>query len=197
MYPGINKLCFDNSNWPATCVNLNDLTDAAQAKVFGWLESVLWIVEIPFVSRPEDYNSQRINKLKDATVPKEDKVRMVKALADASERAWAGIVSMDSDALGQALSDTMTAWGEMLPYTVDPYLGDDEEKSRQLRDFCGHYDRPHTKGALFSGAGGGFLMVISDTPVEGGTQIKINHDPLCKPFPSHNLSSTPSPLPPC
>lgn len=158
---------------------------------------MLWIVEIPFVSRPPDYNSQRVNKLKDPAVPREDKERMVASLADASERAWAGICAMDSDALGRALSDTMRAWADMLPYTVDPYLGDDDAKSRQLREFWTAYDRPHTRGCLFSGAGGGFLMVISDTPVKGGTQIKINTDPLCKPFPSHDLSSGPSPLPPC
>jgi hypothetical protein len=37
------------------------------------------------------------------------------------------------------------------------------------------YDIPHTKGCLFSGAGGGFLMVISDTPVEGGFKIEVQY----------------------
>ena len=30
-------------------------------------------------------------------------------------------------------------------------------------------------------------MVISDTPVEGGMQMTINHDPVCLPYKSHTL----------
>ena len=40
-----------------------------------------------------------------------------------------------------------------LPYTVNPYLGKDESKGKQLAEFVAKYDRPHTKGCLFSGAG--------------------------------------------
>eukprot|EP00462_Mataza_sp_D1_P007078 CAMPEP_0175121624 /NCGR_PEP_ID=MMETSP0087-20121206/1271_1 /TAXON_ID=136419 /ORGANISM="Unknown Unknown, Strain D1" /LENGTH=415 /DNA_ID=CAMNT_0016403185 /DNA_START=198 /DNA_END=1445 /DNA_ORIENTATION=+ len=193
MFPGINKLCYEGKHWPAKVINLNDVSDDHQAKIFKWLESVLWVVEIPFVSRPGDYNSQRVNYLKDPNVSKEVKVAMVKSLAEASESAWNAICQMDSSALGKALSDTMAAWAAMLPYTVDPFKGDDDEKSSQLREFWRQYDAPHTKGCLFSGAGGGFLMVISDSPVQGGMQIEINHDHFAKPFPSDTLGSSPRP----
>ena len=66
----------------------------------------------------------------------------------------------------------------------------------ELEEFLVKYRAPHTKGCLFSGAGGGFLMVINDAPVEGGLQIQINHDHLCKPFPSDTLDSPPQPLGP-
>lgn len=159
------------------------------------------MIEIPFVSRPADFNSQRINLLKDPTVSIEEKKRMVRAIADASERAWNAILAMDSAALGKALSDTMTAWGEPLPYTVDPYRSSegypgDAEESRRLREFWTKYDCPHTHGCLFSGAGGGFLMIISDNPVEGAAQIKLNHDHYCKPYPSDKVDSEPQPLGP-
>ena len=75
----------------------------------------------------------------------------------------------------------------MLPYTLDPYLAIDDEKSAQLKAFVARYDAPHTRGCLFSGAGGGFLMVISDEPVEGGMKIEINHDPIVLPHPSDHL----------
>merc|ERR1712045_483154 len=108
--------------------------------MFKWLEEVLWIVEIPFVSRPGDYSSQRVNHLKDPKVTDERKRELTKPLADASERAWQAIIRMDVDALGKALSDTMTAWGIILPYTLDPYLNLDAEKSEQLREFVRKYD---------------------------------------------------------
>ena len=66
----------------------------------------------------------------------------------------------------QALSATMRAWGVCLPYTVDPYLASpgyagDATKSEQLRAFWTGYEAI-TEGCLFSGAGGGFLMCISE-----------------------------------
>lgn len=188
MFPGVNKLCYAGGlHWPRRIVNLNDPSDPAQAAIFEWLERVLHIVEIPFVSRPDGYSSQRVNHLLDDAVPDAEKRRLVAPLADASERAWAAIVARDSAALGRALSDTMGAWGGMLPYTLDPYLAIDDEKSAQLKAFVARYDAPHTRGCLFSGAGGGFLMVISDEPVEGGMKIEINHDPIVLPHPSDHL----------
>jgi hypothetical protein len=199
-FPGINKLNFTGHHWPSTMINLNDPTDPAQAAVFKWLEEHLYIVDIPFVSRPGNYNSQRVNHLMDDAVPHEAKVAMVKALADASEGAWAGITSMDSALLGASLSATMKAWEGMLPYTTDPYLGDDDEKSQQLKDFWTQYDAGGSQGAqgcLFSGAGGGFLMVVSDQPVENGMQIELNHEHYCKPFASDNLDSEAHTVPHC
>ena len=197
IYPGINKLYYDNSFFPKKVLHLNDPLDPKQTAVFAWLEQVLYIVSIPFESRPGDYDSQRVNHLTDTTVAEESKRAMVSALANASELAFTSICAMDSAGLGRALSETMAAWEAMLPYTVDPYQADhrgypgDEEKSRELRKFWKSYDYPHTHGCLFSGAGGGFLMVISDTIVPGGVKIKINHDHYCKPFPSDTLTSLP------
>ncbi len=190
MFPGVNKLCYkDGNHWPWRVVNMNDTKDPKQAKIFSWLESVISIVEIPFVSRPKNYSSQGINYLKDPNVPEQDKKELVGALADASLRAWDSIVKMDADGLGRALSDTMTAWGNMLPFTVDPYKGDPSKtaESKQLRAFWKQYDYPNTKGCLFSGAGGGFLMVISDKPVKKGIKLRSNNDPICQPWPSDKV----------
>ena len=100
---------------------------------------------------------------------------------------WEAILAMDATKLGKSLSDTLAAWGAMLPYTTDPYLRKDAQKSAQLRRFVAQYDRPHTKGCLFSGAGGGFLLVVSETPVEGAMQMRLNHAPPCLPYRSATL----------
>ena len=61
----------------------------------------------------------------------------------------------------------MHAWKELLPETVP--------KGSEI--YWDPYKNSH--GYLFSGAGGGFLMVISDTPVDGGFQLQINSQPWC------------------
>lgn len=196
MYPGINKLCFDNSFFPKQVLHLNDPSDPAQAAIFNWLEEVAYIVPIPMESRPGNYDSQRVNYLTDSSVSEETKRAMVTALANASELALQSICTMNSAGLGHALSETMKAWEDMLPYTVDPYRSSagyagDTEKSRELYNIRKKYDKPNSHGCLFSGAGGGFLMVISDTNVSEGVKIKVNHDHYCKPFPSDNLTTLP------
>uniref|UniRef100_A0A6U2XYV3 Cytidyltransferase-like domain-containing protein n=1 Tax=Lotharella globosa TaxID=91324 RepID=A0A6U2XYV3_9EUKA len=190
MFPGVNKLCYKGGcHWPYKIVNMSDPNDSKQAAIFKWLEDVLYIVDIPFVSRPKGYNSQKINLLKDEKVSDAEKVNLVKALGEASEEAWKGIQEMDADKLGGALSNTMKAWKAMLPYTVDPFTNGDAEKSKKLLDFWKKYDYPNTKGCLFSGAGGGFLMVINDKPVENGIKITINTDNFCKPVKSGEIEA--------
>jgi len=195
LFPGISRLNYTGAHWPSSRINLHDRSDPKQAAIFDWLEEHLYILEIPFESRPGNYNSQRINYLTDPDVPLDDKKRMVEALATASDLAWKGIISMDADKLGQGLSDTMKAWEAMLPYTVDPFKKDHPEKSKELREYWTQYDRPHTKGCLFSGAGGGFLMIISDKPIENAMKIQLNTDHIVKPFPSDNVDSEAKPIP--
>jgi len=195
MFPGISKLNYTGAHWPSSRINLHDRSDPKQQAIFEWLENVLWIVPIPFDARPGNYNSQRINNLTDLSISLEKRQAMVKALADASELSWEGIVSMNASKLGKGLSDTMKAWEAMLPYTVDPFLNDDPDQSEHLRHFWKIYDIPYTKGCLFSGAGGGYLMVISEHEIENGLKININTDHIVKPFPSDNLESKPSPIP--
>jgi len=103
MFPGINKLNYGEppSQFASSSITLNDLDDPAQAAIFAWLEKVLHVVEIPFVSRPSDFDSQRINLLKDPTVSEERKGEMAQAIADASEAAWNAIITMDTAGLGQ------------------------------------------------------------------------------------------------
>jgi len=172
---------------PKEVISLNDPTDPRQAEIFRWLEKVVHIIDIPFVSRPPGYSSQEVNHLKDPNVSKATKMAMVRAIAEASEAAWEAICAKDSAKLGKALSDTMKAWAAALPYTTDPYLGKDAAKSAQLREFVAKYDAPNTKGCLFSGAGGGFLMVINDAPIEGAMKMTINNEPVCLPYKSNTL----------
>ena len=92
---------------------------------------------------------------------------MVKNLSDAAEMTWTGIVKKDIVSLGKGFSGTMYAWKEMLPATVPDH--------EQLTEWWKEYERD-SYGCLFSGAGGGILMVISDKKVKDGFQIEINSE---------------------
>ena len=88
-------------------------------------------------------------------------------LSEAAESTWKGILNKDIVSLGKGFSGTMYAWKEMLPATVP----DDERLTKWWKE----YER-NSYGCLFSGAGGGFLMVISDKKVENGFHIEINNE---------------------
>jgi len=71
--------------------------------------------------------------------------------------------------LGQALTDTLYGWKNLLPETVPDDLHIEFE--------------PYLKqsyGLLFTGAGGGFFIVVSDKPIKNGFQVKINYDSWCE-----------------
>ena len=193
MFPGICKLNYFGTHWPGSMINLSD--PDKHGDIFAWLEEKLSIVEIPFTARPEGFNSQTVNHFTDTTIPLEQRQQLARDLAGASELAWRGIVEKNAAKLGKGLSGTMQAWEAALPYCVDPFKGKDADKSRALRDFWQSYDYPNTHGCLFSGAGGGFLFVISDEPVEGALKIKINTDPIVKPSQSDDIDSEPHPVP--
>ena len=57
MFSGVNKLCYSGGrHWPHEVISLTDPSDQKQAAIFKWLERVVHIVDIPFVSRPQGYS---------------------------------------------------------------------------------------------------------------------------------------------
>eukprot|EP01084_Bolivina_argentea_P297507 512560_1 len=163
--PGINNLYYNGSHWPKKIISLND--PIKYNDIYRWLESVLYLVEIPFEGRPKGYSSQKINYLKDTSVSIETKRKMVKDLSDASALCWDGIINKNIKKLGMGLTNTMYAWQAMLPATVPNH--------ERLTKFWKKYEK-ETYGCLFSGAGGGFLFVISDKDVPNGFKIQINNE---------------------
>ena len=67
--PGISKLNYTGQHWPTSIINYNNIKNEQHLKIFKWLESVVYIVEIPFIARPEKFNSQKVRtyKLKSTT----------------------------------------------------------------------------------------------------------------------------------
>jgi len=123
------------------------------AEIRKFIEAVLWL--IPLDSRPDGYDpliSKKITKAK------------VQRLADASEAVWTAMLDCDAAGIGRAFTETLRATKAILPNTVPSHLDPVWQK----------YDK-ETHGCLFTGCGGGFLMVIAEEkPSDDAFQMKIN-----------------------
>jgi len=144
MLPGINRLDYAGEFWPQNIVSVTS------EEICSWLERVLWLVALP--SRPDGY---------DPLVTKNVTPAVVQRLAAASNQAWDAVVNQDAVGLGLALSSTMECWAEMLPETVP----------QGSREWVAPYK--DALGCLFSGAGGGFLLVVSEEPVKDGFSVQV------------------------
>lgn len=149
MLQGVSKLYYTGKYWPATIERLSCKESVA------FLERVLWLVPMP--SRPEGY---------DPLTTKNLQKEYVEQLAQASDAAWQAIQERNAADLGKALTNTRRAWKLLLPRTVPA----------ECEEFCEAYSMHH--GSLFTGAGGGYLMVIADGIVKNGFRVRISSPQL-------------------
>jgi hypothetical protein len=106
--------------------------------------------------RPEGYDP-----LKEMHLEKQ----FVRELGEAGNLCWDSILRKDIHGLGKSMTDTFLSWRKMLPNTVpDPILKEVETR------FLSKYP-----GAITSGAGGGYVIVISEKPVEGAMKIRVRY----------------------
>jgi len=154
IYPGINRLDYDFSAhggvFPAHIQSLNSALHAR------WLERVVHV--LPIAQRPDGYTP--IGKMN--LDPK-----WIARLGQTGRDCFSAIHEMDAAALGASFNDCMECWEAILPDTVcHPAIKAD------LPGLLRFYQTQYS-GAMYSGCGGGYLFVVSNTPVPGAFKIKI------------------------
>jgi hypothetical protein len=154
IYPGINRLDydyrFDGGIFPR---HIESLTGTAPAR---WLESVLHL--LPVEPRPEGYSPLGRQNL----IPK-----WVARLGQAGASCFEAIRRREVAALGESLNETMRCWETLLPDVVrHPTLRTD------LMDLLKAYQRRYP-GAMYSGCGGGYLVVAANEPVPGSLKVNV------------------------
>jgi hypothetical protein len=148
LYPGINRLFYTGGYWP-------EKIESTTAKdTCDWLSDVLYL--IPLEPRPIGYDPLKIIHLEKS---------LIKKLGESGDRCWDAVLKKDVAGLGKAVKDTFLIWGKILPLTVPDWIMNEME-SKYF---------PNYPGAITSGSGGGYVIVVSDKPVEGAIRIKVRY----------------------
>ena len=154
IYPGISRLDYDfaanGGVFPAHIESLDDERAAC------WFEQVIHV--LPVAPRPEGYNPLGRKNLD----PK-----WVARLGQTGKDCFEAIRRCDLRGLGASLNECMICWEKLLPHTVrHPTLTVD--LLGLLRAYQACYP-----GAIYSGCGGGYLLVASKDPVPGAFSVKV------------------------
>jgi cytidyltransferase-like protein len=144
--PGISRLFYNGKYWP------DKIDSTIDKKTCQWLSSVLYL--IPLEPRPKGYNPLKEKNLN---------VDVVKELGNAGEQCWQSIMNKDIIGLGKSMTQSFFAWKKMLPYTVPKYV---------LKEMEEKYFSKYA-GAITSGSGGGYIVVASESEINGAIKIKI------------------------
>ena len=148
LYPGVNQLSYSGNYWPGKIESTTD------TEICDWLSDVLHLV--PLEPRPEGYDP-----LKKMNLEK----RFIKELGEAGDLCWESVLKKDIAGLGRALTNTLLSWKRILPLTVPGWVMNELETNYF----------PRYQGAITSGSGGGYVIVVSDKPVEGAIKIKVRY----------------------
>jgi hypothetical protein len=154
VYPCVNRLDYAFNH--AGGVFPSHIESCNRSKVARWLEKVLHL--IPVEPRPDGYNPLAIKNL----AP-----RWVARLGQSGQDCYDAIVKMDAPALGASLNLNMKCWETLLPHVVrHPLIKVD------LMPLLKAYQQQYP-GAMYSGCGGGYLIVVANEPVPGAFQVSV------------------------
>ncbi len=144
--PGLNRHYYNGEYWPQKFESIFDEV------LLNWLEEHIYMVLL--WPRPKD-----LDLLKETYVNKEN----VKSLADAAENCWQAIKEKDLERFSTAFLDSFHAQVRMFPAMVNPEVKKAIEK----------YSQQAKAWKLAGAGGGGYLILVSDTPIENAMRIKI------------------------
>ena len=144
--PGLNRYDYTGSFWPEKIESIYD-TD-----ILDWLEEHLSLVSLtPRVSGYNVLAKTFINETNAA------------ALSKAAIFCWDAIKAKDLTAFGQAFRESFEAQIAMFPNMIDAEI---------MKDIQSYRDK--ALGWKLSGAGGGgYIILVSDKPIENAFKIRI------------------------
>ncbi|MDR2948302.1 MAG: adenylyltransferase/cytidyltransferase family protein [Prevotella sp.] len=144
--PGLNKLYYNGDFWPSKIEKILD------DNILSWIEKRLWLV--PLYPRHSNYDV-----LSDTDITAEN----AKKLSEAANKAWEALKEKNIQKFGKAVRESFDAQIAMYPHMVadDIFEVLDKYKDKAL-------------GWKLSGAGGGgYLTLVSETPIDNAIQIRI------------------------
>ena len=154
IYPGVSRLDYDaaveDGFFPA---HIESNCDPVIAR---WIEEVFWLV--PVNQRPDGYNPLGVKNLD---------CEWIGRLGQTGKDCYEGIVQRDTARLGASMNECMLCWEAILPHVLKhPSI------TLDLKAILNCYQRRYP-GAMYSGCGGGYLLVVSGEAVPGSFKIKV------------------------
>jgi hypothetical protein len=154
IYPGISRLDYDFSIHGG--VFPSRIESLCSTRTVRWLERVLHV--LPIEPRPDGYDPLGIQNLDPSWIAR---------LGQTGKDCFEAIRQCDICSLGAAMNACMVCWEKLLPQVVrHPLIKVD------LKGILLAYQRQYP-GAMYSGCGGGYLFVVSETPVPGSFRVSI------------------------
>ncbi|MEN8153084.1 MAG: adenylyltransferase/cytidyltransferase family protein [Acidobacteriota bacterium] len=144
--PGLNRHYYDKEYWPHKFESIHD------DSVLNWLEKHIYMILL--WPRPKG-----LDLLKETYINQKN----VKLLADAAENCWQAIMDKNFDRFSKAFLDSFLAQTRMFPAMLNPEVEEAMEK----------YRGKASAWKLAGAGGGGYLILISEKPVENAMRIKI------------------------
>lgn len=148
LLPGVNQLCYNGQYWP------DKIHTSVDKDICIWLSDVVHLV--PLKPRPDGYDPLKVMHLEK---------HFIRDLGEAGDRCWESILRKDISGLGKSMSDTLISWKKILPLTVP----DDIMKEMEINYFQNY------PGAITSGSGGGYIIVVSEEEIPGAIKIKVRY----------------------
>jgi cytidyltransferase-like protein len=149
--PGLNKIDYNGGYWPVSITTVED------EEILSWIEEHIFLITLG----PRDH---QYDVLKNTKITKKN----VEALRHAAEHCWKAIMKKDLKAYGKYFKESFHAQIAMFPDMVSKETNSIIEKYKHL-----------AYGWKLSGAGGGgYLILVSDRPIQGAMMIKIRRRTL-------------------
>lgn len=150
VFPGVNRLEYPRGEyWPST------ITTVLDEQVLSFIEKHLWFINLS--PRLPDY---------DVLAGTDINEKKAKDLADAALETWKAIMERDLKAFGFFFRESFNAQVAMFPNMINPVI------TAIMNQF-----QHQALGWKVSGAGGGgYLVLVSERPVEKAIQIRIRRD---------------------
>ncbi|NRD20689.1 adenylyltransferase/cytidyltransferase family protein [Winogradskyella eckloniae] len=144
--PGLVRHYYDNGYWPTKFESIHS------ESVLSWLEDHLHMVLL----WPRD---EGLDLLEETYINEAN----VKSLTDAADAVWEAVLQKDIKKFAEGILNSFNAQVKMFPAMVNPKINTEIAK----------YKDKALAWKLAGAGGGGYLILVSEAPIEGTMRIKI------------------------
>lgn len=149
VYPGLARAHYEGEYWPT------EIEHCLDGSALDFVEQALYL-------RPLGPRGAAYDVLSDTRID----AAGTRALAEATEKCWAGIMAQDLDEFGAAVRASFQAQIAMFPNMVTP----------EIMGLIMNYEGVAQGWKLSGAGGGGYLVLVADQPVEHAVRVVVRRE---------------------